>query len=502
MKDFPLNQILFGPPGTGKTYNIIDRAIEIIEQRVVNDEREDLVKSFNKYKEDGQIVFTTFHQSYGYEEFIEGLRSDDNGKFVPTNGIFKDLCEKAKLKKNQKSNFDFDEKTNNVFKMSLGNSANKEDDIIFDYCVENSVISLGKGGDIDYSSCKTRNEIESQYKNSYPNEINQDVSSMENFKLKLKTNDLVLISLGNKKIRAIARVTGDYFYEPLSEIGYKHFRNVEWIYTDVDIQTNDLFVNYKLMQKTLYPVDIDKLNLTKFKTLISKPSDEKSQNYVIIIDEINRGNMSKIFGELITLIEDDKREGAENELSVVLPYSKERFSIPANVYILGTMNTADRSIALLDTALRRRFTFIEMMPQTDLLQENVISGIDLSEFLTVINDRIEYLFDREHTIGHAYFINCNTFEELQQAMKNKVIPLLQEYFYDEWEKIELVLGGCGDENTKDNFFIYKKELKKDIFNKNSNLSDFTEENKAKYFVSPNPSKNAFLNLIGNENEGN
>ncbi len=368
--------------------------------------------------------------------------------------------------------------------------------------MENGVVALGYGYDIDYSNCHSKNEISTIFKTKYPNETEYNITAMEIFKNRIKEGDLILISNGNRKCRAIGKVTGGYFFDNSTGIKYNQFRKVEWLYNDVDIDVKELLIGYNFSQQTIYNIGNEYVNFEKIKSLLSIQEEAEDKNYVIIIDEINRGNMSKIFGELITLIEDDKREGAENELSVVLPYSKERFSIPANVYILGTMNTADRSIALLDTALRRRFTFIEMMPQTDLLQENVISGIDLSEFLTVINDRIEYLFDREHTIGHAYFINCNTFEELQQAMKNKVIPLLQEYFYDEWEKIELVLGGCGDENTKDNFFIYKKELKKDIFNKNSNLSDFTEENKAKYFVSPNPSKNAFLNLIGNENEGN
>lgn len=212
--------------------------------------------------------------------------------------------------------------------------------------------------------------------------------------------------------------------------------------------------------------------------------------------------MSKIFGEIITLIEEDKREGAENELEIMLPYSKETFSIPLNVYILGTMNTADRSIALLDTALRRRFTFKEMMPDTNLLKKKIINDINLGDFLSAINDRIEYLFDRDHTIGHAYFINCDTFENLQEIMINKIIPLLQEYFYDEWEKIELILGGCGEEVTKENFFIYKKELKKDIFINTSNINDFIEENKFKYIITSNPNKEAFFTLIGNKNESN
>jgi 5-methylcytosine-specific restriction endonuclease McrBC GTP-binding regulatory subunit McrB len=164
-------------------------------------------------------------------------------------------------------------------------------------------------------------------------------------------------------------------------------------------------------------------------------------NFVAIIDEINRGNISRIFGELITLIEESKRG-----TSVILPYSQTEFSVPANLYILGTMNTADRSIAMLDTALRRRFDFIEMMPQPALLGN--CEGVDLCELLTALNERIEYYYDREHAIGHAYFMKSTgcitTLNELREVFSTKIIPLLQEYFFDDYERIRLILN---DDNT-------------------------------------------------------
>ncbi len=161
----------------------------------------------------------------------------------------------------------------------------------------------------------------------------------------------------------------------------------------------------------------------------------ESGNCVFIIDEINRGNVSKIFGELITLIEDDKRD----ELRVTLPYSHEEFSVPKNVYLLGTMNTADRSIALLDSALRRRFNFVEMMPRPELLRENV-DGLNLQKVLATLNARIEKLLDREHTIGHAYLIKCKSIADVAAAFRHKIIPLLQEYFFDDYARIQEVLG--------------------------------------------------------------
>ncbi len=282
----PLNQILFGPPGTGKTYNTKKYAVSIC-----GGDLSDYESEYDRLVNEGRVVFTTFHQSYGYEDFIEGIKpKTENGiiTYSLEDGIFKKFCKKA-------------------------------------------------------------------------------------------TED-------NERIP-----------------------------------------------------------------------------YVFIIDEINRGNISKIFGELITLIEDTKREGNSDEMKATLPSGQE-FSVPNNVYILGTMNTADRSIAMMDTALRRRFSFVEMMPRPEIVDVTV-KGISIKEMLEKINERIEALFDREHTIGHAFFTslaNTSTVDDLAEIFKNRIIPLLKEYFYEDYFKIQLVLGDNAKKDDKFKF-IKDEEISDDVF---------------------------------------
>lgn len=330
-KEFDKNLILYGPPGTGKTYNSVIYAVAICDGKPVDEltDYDAVMSRYNELKKAGRISFTTFHQSYGYEEFIEGIKPiiDENKHdigYTIEPGVFKKFCDNAK----------------SITRTST--------------CIESTVI------------------------------------------------------------------------------------------------------------------------------------EENTEPYVFIIDEINRGNISKIFGELITLIESTKRAGMPEAASAILPYSGDEFSVPSNVYILGTMNTADRSIALMDTALRRRFQFVEMMPDSDVLRKihaDKVEDLDVAAMLDKINERIEFLYDREHTIGHAFFTDLKddaTLEKLQSIFEKSVIPLLQEYFYEDYQKIQLVLGDNAKSDDSLKFIIDEKVVAKNIFK--GNVEDVIDLPEKKYSI--------------------
>ncbi|MBN1072073.1 hypothetical protein DVV81_12980 [Clostridium botulinum] len=496
------NIIYCGPPGTGKTYNVIGKALEIINKEKYSNfiSRDKAVQEFNKFLESGQIAFCTFHQSYGYEDFVEGLRSNEDGNgFAPKDGIFKQICSNALVRSQKElSKYDFKDNEINFYKMSLGDT-NTNDNSIYDYCLKENCIALGWGEGLDYSDCKNYEDVKKKFNDEFneAKERNFNVDAVDRFINGMKVNDIVIISFGNKKARAIGKIIGEYYYDDATEINFEQFRKVEWLYTGEPIDVKRILKGKQFSQQAIYKFSTKDIYIENIRELVSdKELKKQDKNYILIIDEINRGNISKIFGELITLIEEDKRLGEKNQLKVTLPYSNESFGVPNNLYIIGTMNTADRSIALLDTALRRRFEFVEYMPNIKLLSKDV-EGINLQLFLEIINKRIEFLFDRDHTIGHAYFMNDNLdFEILVSIMKNKIIPLLQEYFYGDWEKIELILGGSGKNND---YFINKEKVNvKDLFSKN--ISYYNEQ--YKYSIVENPNKQAFFNVYKIATENN
>ena len=445
-----LNLILYGPPGTGKTYNTVNKSLEIIDESFdMHWPREVIKKEFDRLVRDGQIVFTTFHQSMTYEDFIEGIKPqkvEDGEEFLRYDveqGIFKSLCNRARSIKIVNNKIDWE--SPKYYKMSLGG---KDKLVIHDWCLENNVIAIGYGGNNDLSKfalIKNWQQYRDLFTKEFPKLVEESrfhIQATYTF-LNMKKNDIVVVSKGNHVIDAIGVVKGGYYWDDKSPVDYYHFREVEWIAKNLNTSP-DRFIKKQISQMSIYEFLREDIKIESFKELSGENGNPKEKRFVLIIDEINRGNISQIFGELITLIEDDKRLGGKESLEVVLPYSKEKFGVPSNVYIIGTMNTADRSVEALDTALRRRFSFEEILPKPQLISterddKGIFNGIDLANLLVIINKRIEKLLDKDHQIGHSYFLKFEN-NNLMSVFYNKIIPLLQEYFFGDYGKIGLVLG--------------------------------------------------------------
>lgn len=430
-----LNTILYGPPGTGKTYNTINKALQILGVNIEGMSRKEIKEEFDKRVLAGEIVFTTFHQSMSYEDFIEGIKPKTVGNsdviYEVEDGIFKRICNKARF--------------------VAGN---------FETVID---------------------------------KLKQEVSEEDG-----KTPITIKAAATTFDVRYIG--TNVFYVQPHSSTKENAWYSVNINNIRKAFETE----NYQGLYNPTYIREILKYLTDKFGLRKSNNNNQEQKKYVLIIDEINRGNVSQIFGELITLIEDDKRQGKPEAITVKLPYSKEEFSVPPNLYILGTMNTADRSVEALDTALRRRFMFEEIMPQpeiiqlqfekdfltkrvefhhlkwedekwleieedyTDLLNEEELEkfrqvirdnykdkmsykeyytfwkersiSVKSVEILQTINNRIEVLVNRDNLIGHAFFIGKYTWASLQTVFHKNIIPLLQEYFYGDFGKIGLVLG--------------------------------------------------------------
>ncbi|WP_249161253.1 AAA family ATPase [Bradyrhizobium manausense] len=578
-----LNQILYGPPGTGKTFAVIELALDILDPAYLEANRSNrtaLKRRFDELSSDGEVRFVTFHQSFSYEDFVEGLRADHDAdgqiRYAVEDGIFKILCDTAAAKVTQQATAPVSIEGRRIWKMSLGNTL-ASDAYIYDECVENNYILLGYGGDTDFTGCKSRDEVfdRSQKAGKSDEADSYAITAVTNFLLKMKKGDLVVVSDGNTKFRAIAEVTGDYRQiarEPQGDGDdkYGQCRNVKWLRVYSPSLPYEQLMQNQFSQMTLYELKSHSIDRTKLAGLLSntgnhastiasaaqafrigdtfgsgyevvyasrdvleliKPNKKRlpigmslirdladcvrdgkltvanirqkevfekmpgsllepylvngyenilsvlverylgfasptsvdapavSRPKVLIIDEINRGNVSKIFGELITLIEPSKRKDAEEALEVILPYSKSRFSVPANVHIIGTMNTADRSLTSLDIALRRRFHFREMLPRPDLLREIELQGLNVGQMLSVMNERIEVLLDRDHRLGHAYFLPLRedkSIELLGSIFRQQIIPLLQEYFFDDWERIQIVLNDS--RKAPENRFLHKPDV--------------------------------------------
>lgn len=341
-----------------------------------------------------------------------------------------------------------------------GLAADLHVDRLYEESLRDGQIRLGYGNHQDFSQCNDLAAVLAKIQEKEPSATEKDynVLSVHLLKNKMRDGDLVIISDGNRKFRAIGRINGKY--KRIAGEHYDQVRPVQWLLKLPDSRSTDVIMRKQFSQRTLYRLREDVLKVEALTHLLSGEKSARPDKCVLIIDEINRGNISKIFGELITLIEPDKRLGQMHELRVRLPHSAEPFGVPANVYIVGTMNTADRSIAFLDTALRRRFRFKEMMPDAEVIRRHVgrngvVEGIDVAALLETLNQRIELLFDRDHKIGHSYFLNVRSLSDLGEVLRAQVFPLLQEYFHDDWGKICVVLGCPYDADSGDRQFSTK-----------------------------------------------
>jgi 5-methylcytosine-specific restriction protein B len=509
----PLNQILYGPPGTGKTYHTINKALEIINDSEVKEidwlDRKAVKELYQKKVDSGQIVFTTFHQSISYEDFVEGIKPDleEDKDGVRTviydikDGIFKELCNKARVtqpEENDSKEYFFEDAWNDLLSQIQARQENEKDYIL-------DILTPKKG--LKITEITNNGNLRLKPINSDANAPEYTVSYLRLKELHRAIPDLKKVKNIDKEFRAV--IGG------MNSTAYWSVLN---------------FVNNWMV----------KANLKKS----PKTSLKKAVPHVLIIDEINRGNVSAIFGELITLIEDSKRLGKSEALEITLPYSKSKFGVPENVYIIGTMNTADRSVEALDTALRRRFSFEEMLPNSDLiapekmvfdlwckhssaewddvswleeeknlysllgsetlLQMSLIekkeisaqldkgeanqsifeayfnnSNLNLKVILEKMNKRLENLLSRDHTIGHSFLLGISTEINLYNAFYNKIIPLLQEYFFGDYGKIGLVLGSAfieevnGDADLFADFEYEDKDLlmEKKVYRINSFTTD-------------------------------
>ena len=445
----PLNSIIYGPPGTGKTYSTIDMALEILGE--AKQTREVQKIKFSEFQKKGRIYFTTFHQNMSYEDFIEGIKpsapeeDDDFLKYEIEDGLFMQACVEAAYNY-IRSNFREDrtvtslmnfnslydklyDKVTNAGEWKLSTRSHGE---VTAYVTAQGNFSVKHRG--SQKSYTVSRERLARIYDSYPDPD-------------------IIPNVQNTFRQIIGGCNSTAYWSVLNAIAELKQDNQELSTTY--IKDNEIELSYS-----------DKKNIVqkfwqKKEYIVIKDGENKCLPFVFIIDEINRGNVAQIFGELITLIEEDKRMGKNEMLFAILPYSKNAFAVPPNLYIIGTMNTADRSIEALDTALRRRFSFIHMIPEEKKLN-TIPDGIDLSKMLISMNNRLKVLKDSDHTIGHAWLWDVNDFQGLKAVFAEKILPMLQEFFYNDFEKLGLVLG---------NSFLKETQVSANIFANFSGGSD-------------------------------
>ena len=435
------NVILQGAPGTGKTYRIPELVVRLCEPEfdANNATRKELMSVYDRLKEEKRVMFTTFHQSMDYEDWLEGLRpvlENDQVTYKIEPGIFKRLCTEAERPLSAKKDVNISDEAI-VWKVSLSGTG---DNPVRRDCMKNGYIRIGWDG---YGENITEETDWSIHNGEGKTILDAFINTM-------KVGDIVMSCYSSRTIDAIGIVTGEYEWHDNFE-HYKRVRRVKWLVKDINEDIVKLNDDKTMTLGTVYRLNA--ITLDKVKSLLDKYEASKTlidnnKPYVIVIDEFNRGNVSKIFGELITLLEPDKRKGMRNAESVLLPYSKKEFYIPSNVFLVATMNTADRSLDTIDYAIRRRFAFITVKPQeidddnfnSELFRE--VSSLFISNYdeyaESGFDDTIKLLpaetLSEEYRpedvwIGHSYFIMDGEYA-LQDRLLFEIIPLLEEYIRD------------------------------------------------------------------------
>jgi 5-methylcytosine-specific restriction protein B len=464
--DTPRNQLLYGPPGTGKTYHTAVRALGILagktdQQITAAYTREQIRQELDKYRATGQLEFVTFHQAFSYEDFVEGIKpviaalnSEEEREESPDlrydieRGIFRILTERSAyaLYLQQRQRLVADNLPQATVELDF--------DTVFEtlkqkwqqqLAQEKEVALPTSGAEIVLQSINAHGTFHFKYRKSKTDNLPQTTRK-----------GLRKISDSNPYQPPTPEVESAY------EVNYGRDRSV---YRAVFRELRKLEQQMRAATSPQSPITpslnealeravadhgIAAENIQEFDYKSLKEQDlAQAPRFVLIIDEINRGNVANIFGELITLLEKDKRAGQPEMLTAKLPYSKALFTVPDNLYLLGTMNTADRSVEALDTALRRRFSFTEMRPDADVIRKQVgtngiigtgTEAINVAEILEVLNSRLEQLLDHDHCLGHALLLDAQLLETLKTSFEHGIIPLLQEYFFADWGKIGLVLG--------------------------------------------------------------
>jgi 5-methylcytosine-specific restriction protein B len=481
-----LNTILYGPPGTGKTYLTSQRAIQIIENltdtelesKYAPDQRRRLKTRFNEYQQQGKVALLTFHPSFAYEDFVEGIKPFKNEKndlyYDVEDGIFKQICFNAAyalyLAQQQRALDSLAKKSENKDKAI---PTRPFDALFFEFIdylkrmmqegSEEITFETKQGKGVNLVNINQNNTLAFQTSRSTKHYLVTKNSLAKLYRAFSSIEEIQNLAkdIGSVVGRSNTSVMWAAFHR-LKTFEATRYRTYNSLLNNHRLSGNSVSkVQYQQMKRAIQQLDYSTLSPNDF---------QQAGNFVLIIDEINRGNPASIFGELISLIEDDKRAGKEEALQTVLPYSREPFQVPPNLYIIGTMNTADQSVDTLDLAFRRRFTFQAVRPQPSLLTPSISVSIPknesnkseklsqaaepkvsytrqkihLDKLLQALNERLLWLKGEEYQFGHAYFLPVfnasDALLELRKAVYQQVIPLLEEYFFDDWEKRIRVIG--------------------------------------------------------------